>query len=135
MQKITPFFMFTGRAEEAINFYTSIFEKSEIVNIIRYGPNQAGAEGTVMHATFTLNGQEFMCIDSNIEHGFTFTPALSLYVNCATEAELETLFEKLSSDGQVLMPLDSYPFSAKYAWISDKFGVSWQLNLSENHPS
>ena len=127
--------MFTGRAEEAINFYTSIFEKSEIVNIIRYGPNQAGAEGTVMHATFTLNGQEFMCIDSNIEHGFTFTPALSLYVNCATEAELETLFEKLSSDGQVLMPLDSYPFSAKYAWISDKFGVSWQLNLSENHPS
>jgi predicted 3-demethylubiquinone-9 3-methyltransferase (glyoxalase superfamily) len=135
MQKITPFLMFTGRAEEAINFYTSIFEQSEIVNIARYGPNQAGAEGTVMHATFRLNGQEFMCIDSNIEHDFTFTPALSLYVNCATVAEIETLFEKLSFGGQILMPLDRYPFSAKYAWISDKFGVSWQLNLSENHPS
>jgi predicted 3-demethylubiquinone-9 3-methyltransferase (glyoxalase superfamily) len=135
MQNITPFLMFTGRAEEAINFYTSIFEQSEIVNIARYGPNQAGAEGTVMHATFRLNGQEFMCIDSNIEHDFTFTPALSFYVNCATVAEIETLFEKLSFGGQILMPLDRYPFSAKYAWISDKFGVSWQLNLSENHPS
>jgi predicted 3-demethylubiquinone-9 3-methyltransferase (glyoxalase superfamily) len=135
MHKITPFLMFTGQAEEAINFYMSIFEQSEIVNITRYGPNQTGAEGTVMLATFKLKGQEFMCIDSNIEHDFTFTPALSLYVNCATEAELETLFEKLSSGGQVLMPLDRYPFSAKYAWISDKFGVSWQLNLAENRPS
>jgi len=135
MRKITTFLMFAGQAEEAMNFYTSAFEQSQITSITRYGSNQAGAEGTVMHATFTLNGQEFMCIDSNVGHDFTFTPAVSLYVNCDTEAEIEALFEKLSSGGQVFMPLDRYPFSAKYAWISDKFGISWQLNLAENRPS
>jgi predicted 3-demethylubiquinone-9 3-methyltransferase (glyoxalase superfamily) len=122
--------MFEGQAEGAMNFYTTLFDDSEILSITRYGPNEAGAEGSVMHATFALNGQEFMCIDSSIKHEFTFTPAMSLYVNCETEAELDRLFEALSYDGQVLMPLDRYPFSDKYAWVSDKYGVSWQLNLA-----
>lgn len=82
-----------------------------------------------MHALFTLNGQELICINSNLEHGFTFSPAMSLYVNCETEAEIDELFENLSHDGQVLMPLDQYPYSEKYARLVDKFGVSWQLNL------
>jgi predicted 3-demethylubiquinone-9 3-methyltransferase (glyoxalase superfamily) len=85
-----------------------------------------------MHALFSLNGQEFMCIDSSIEHAFTFTPAISIYVQCESEAEIDKLFEKLSSGGQVLMPLDQNPFSDKYAWLSDKFGVSWQLSLSKS---
>lgn len=128
-QKITTFLMFEGRAEEAMNFYTSIFDQAEIIEISRYGANEAGPEGSVMKATFSLFGQEFMCIDSHVKHGFTFTPAISLYVNCDTEAEIDRYFEKLSSDGNVLMPLGQYPFSKKFAWVGDKFGVSWQLNL------
>jgi predicted 3-demethylubiquinone-9 3-methyltransferase (glyoxalase superfamily) len=130
MQKITTFLMFTGNAEEAMDFYMSLFSGSQILDITRYGPGEAGAEGSVMHATFLLNGQEFMCIDSNIEHAFTFTPAISLYVNCETEAEIDRLFERLTQAGQVLMPLDHYPFSQKFAWVSDRFGVSWQLSLA-----
>jgi predicted 3-demethylubiquinone-9 3-methyltransferase (glyoxalase superfamily) len=70
-----------------------------------------------------------MCIDSPVKHNFTFTPAMSLFVDCADEAELDTLFAKLSEGGQVLMPLDNYGFSRKFGWLADKFGVSWQLNL------
>ena len=134
MQKITTFLMFDGNAEEAMDFYISLFAGSKVLSLTRYGPNEAGAEGTVMHATFSLNGQEFMCIDSNVRHEFTFTPAVSLYVACETEPEIDQLFEKLSQGGQVLMPLDRYPFSEKFAWIADKFGVSWQLNLAKGQP-
>ena len=128
-QKITTFLMFEGKAEEAMNCYVSIFDKAEIVSIQRYGANEAGAEGTVAHATLSLYEQVFMCIDSNVKHDFTFTPSISLYVACATEAEMDRLFEKLSQEGKVLMPLAAYPFSEKFAWVDDKFGVSWQLNL------
>ena len=129
MQKFTTFLMFTGCAEEAMNLYTSLFKQSEILHITRYGKNEAGEEGTVQHATFTLNKQEFMCIDSNAPHQFTFTPSMSLYVRCDTEAEIDAVFAKLSEGGQVLMALEQYPFSPKFGWLSDKFGVSWQLNL------
>ncbi|WP_256942115.1 VOC family protein, partial [Bacillus thuringiensis] len=108
-QKITTFLMFEGNAEEAMNFYTSLFDQSEIVNISRYDENGPGKEGSVIHATFTLNGQEFMCIDSYVNHNFTFTPAMSLYVTCDTEEEIETVFHKLAQDGAVLMPLGAYP--------------------------
>ncbi|HDR6311292.1 TPA: VOC family protein [Bacillus cereus] len=130
-QKITTFLMFEGNAEEAMNFYTSLFDQSEIVNISRYDENGPGKEGSVIHATFTLNGQEFMCIDSYVKHAFTFTPSMSLYVTCETEEEIETVFHKLAQDGSVLMPLGSYPFSKKFGWLNDKYGVSWQLTLAE----
>ncbi|MFK4291508.1 MULTISPECIES: VOC family protein [Bacillus] len=129
-QKITTFLMFEGKAEEAMNFYTSLFNQSEIVSISRYDENGPGKEGTVIHATFTLNGQEFMCIDSYVKHDFTFTPAMSLYVTCDTEEEIETVFNKLAQDGKVLMSLGSYPFSKKFGWLNDKYGVSWQLTLA-----
>lgn len=128
-QKITTFLMFSGNAEEAMNFYTSIFNNSKILTISRYEDDTVGKQGTVVHAKFSLNGQEFMCIDSNIEHGFTFTPSMSLYVTCDTEEEVDEIFEKLSEGGKILMPLDAYPFSKKFAWVEDKFGVSWQLSL------
>jgi predicted 3-demethylubiquinone-9 3-methyltransferase (glyoxalase superfamily) len=128
-QKIKTFLMFSGKAEEAMNFYISLFEDSEIKEVRRYGPDEAGTEGTVLLATFSLNGQLFMCIDSHIRHQFTFTPSISLYVDCFTELEIDTLFSKLSEAGQVLMPLSQYPFSPKFAWVADKFGISWQLNL------
>ncbi|MDF9557919.1 VOC family protein [Bacillus tropicus] len=130
-QKITTFLMFEGKAEEAMNFYTSLFDQSEIVSISRYDENGPGKEGTVIHATFTLNGQEFMCIDSYVNHNFTFTPAMSLYVTCDTEEEIETAFNKLAEDGAVLMPLGAYPFSKRFGWLNDKYGVSWQLTVAE----
>jgi predicted 3-demethylubiquinone-9 3-methyltransferase (glyoxalase superfamily) len=132
MQKITTFLMFTGQAEAAMKLYASLFKQSEILNLTRYGPNEAGAEGTVQHATFTLNGQEFMCIDSAPVHEFTFTPSMSLYVRCETEAEIDRVFATLSQDGQVLMALEQYPFSKKFGWLSDRFGVSWQLSLDQS---
>lgn len=128
--KIMTFLMFEGRAEEAMNLYTSLFEDSGIASIDRYGPNEAGPEGTVRQATFTLRGQTFMCIDSAIQHSFTFTPSISLFVTCETEEEVENVFGKLSEGGQVLMPLEAYPFSRKFGWVQDKFGVSWQLTLA-----
>ena len=134
MQKITTFFMFTGQAEAAMNFYMSLFPDSKILSLTRYGPNQAGAEGSVMHATFTMNGQEFMCIDSSIQHAFTFTPSTSLYVRCYSEAEIDTLYAKLSEGGGVLMALANHGFSPKFAWVNDRFGVSWQLNLELGQP-
>ncbi len=129
MQKVTTFLMFTGQAEAAMNLYTSLFKQSEILNLTRYGANEAGAEGTVQHATFTLNGQEFMCIDSSAVHAFTFTPSMSLYVRCDSEEEIDRVFATLSQGGQILMPLDEYPFSEKFGWLADRFGVSWQLSL------
>lgn len=130
-QKITPFLMFSGQAEEAMNFYISLFDRSDVLAIRRYGSNETGAEGSVMHATFSLNGQQFMCIDSNVKHDFTFTPAISLYVTCDSEAEIDKLFQGLSEGGAVLMPLGAYPFAEKFAWVADRYGVSWQLALGQ----
>jgi predicted 3-demethylubiquinone-9 3-methyltransferase (glyoxalase superfamily) len=130
MNKVTPFLMFQNRdAEEAMNFYTSLIEDSSITNIARYGANESGDEGTVMQATFTLKGQEFMCIDSNVKHQFDFTPSFSIFLTCDTEEELDFIYGKLSEGGQALMPLGDYGFSKKFGWLNDRFGVSWQLNL------
>ena len=130
MGKVTPFLMFQdNNAEEAMTFYTSLFEDSTITNIIRYGANEAGEEGTVVQANFTLNKQEFMCIDSHVKHDFSFTPSISIYVTCNTEEELDYLYEQLGEGGQALMPVDDYGFSKKFGWVNDRFGVSWQLNL------
>ncbi len=128
-QKITTFLMFEGRAEEAMTFYTSLFDDGEITSITRYGAGEPGPEGTVQHAILTLAGQQFMCIDSAVHHQFSFTPAMSLYVQCATVEEIERLYGALSTDGQALMPLGEYGFSARFGWVNDRFGVSWQLTL------
>jgi predicted 3-demethylubiquinone-9 3-methyltransferase (glyoxalase superfamily) len=132
-QKITTFLMFEGDAEEAITFYTSLFDDSEIVRITKHGPNGPGgpeAEGTVLNALFTLKGQHYMAIDS-FGHEFTFTPAISLFVDCDSEEELERLYEKLMQGGTAAMPLDNYGFSTKFGWVQDRFGVSWQLNYGQ----
>lgn len=122
--------MFEGKAEEAMRFYTSLFPNSGIQAMTRYGPGEAGAEGTVQHATFALAGQQFMCIDSPASHGFTFTPSMSLYVQCDSDDEIGRLYDALGAGGQVLMPLDAYDFSPKFGWVNDAFGVSWQLTLA-----
>ncbi|GAA1311188.1 VOC family protein [Saccharothrix xinjiangensis] len=129
MPEITTLLMFQGRAEEAMTLYTSLLPDSEVLTITRYGPEGPGAEGSVVHATFTLSGQRYACMDSSQPHDFTFTPSTSLYVNCETEEELDRLYAALSEDGQALMPLGDYGFSRKFGWVNDRFGVSWQLNL------
>ncbi|WP_163103203.1 VOC family protein [Peribacillus alkalitolerans] len=130
MNKVTPFLMFQeGNAEEAMNYYIDLIEDSAIIDISRYGPNQPGPEGSVMHATFSLKGQEFMCIDSYVKHAFTFTPSFSIFLTCDTEEEIDRLYEKLNDGGKVLMPLGDYSFSKKFGWVVDKFGISWQLSL------
>jgi predicted 3-demethylubiquinone-9 3-methyltransferase (glyoxalase superfamily) len=121
-QKVIPFLMFTGKAEKAMNDYVSIFEGSEI-NSIHHHEN-----GSVLHALFKLKGQEIMCIDSIVQHDFSFTPAISLFVVCDSEAEIEDAFEKLSKGGSVLMPLAASPVSEKFGWVQDQYGVSWQLS-------
>ena len=127
--RISTFLMFASQAEEAMNFYVSLFPDGAVTGIQRYGPGGPGPDGSVMHASFTLNGQRFMCIDSSMQHEFGFTPAISVFVDCGSEAEVDTLFRKLSDGGKVLMPLDQYPFSRKFAWLADKFGVSLQISL------
>jgi predicted 3-demethylubiquinone-9 3-methyltransferase (glyoxalase superfamily) len=121
--------MFEGAAEKAMNLYISLFSGSEIKKIERYGPGEQGAEGTIKRADFTLGGHPLICIDSPVKHAFTFTPSMSLFVDCENEAELNEAFNKLSEAGKVLMPLNNYGFSKKFGWVSDRFGVSWQLNL------
>ena len=128
-QKITSFLTFEGAAEEAMNFYLGLFDDAEVVSIARYGAEGPGPEGSVQHATFRLAGQEFMCSDSWVQHEWGFTPAVSLYVDCADEAEIDRLYAALSEKGVELMALGDYGFSRKFGWVNDRFGVSWQLNL------
>lgn len=122
--------MFDGAAEEAMNFYVSIFKDSVINRIERYAAGEPGGDGTVKQASFTLAGQPFICIDSPVKHDFTFTPSMSIFVDCENEAELDGAFERLADGGELLMPVDNYGFSARFGWVQDRYGVSWQLNLS-----
>ncbi|OCT14437.1 hypothetical protein A8709_26895 [Paenibacillus pectinilyticus] len=130
-QKVKTFLMFTGQAEEAMKLYTSLFDQSEIVSIQRFGPNEPGAEGSVKKATFTIHGQQFMCIDSPAKHDFTFTPSISLYVTCESVEEINRVFETLAQDGKIYMGLDAYPFSERFGWVGDRYGVSWQLSVEK----
>lgn len=128
-QTITTFLMFEGKAEEAMTFYVSLFPNSAITTINRYPDDGSTFAGAVQHATFTLHGQQFMAMDSTIQHAFTFTPSMSLFVTCQSEDEIDRLFGQLADGGATLMALDNHGFSRKFGWINDRFGVSWQLML------
>lgn len=118
-----------NNAEKAMNFYVALFDNAEIIAITRWGKNMPVEEGKIMQATFSLDGNLFMCSDSPAVHDWDFSPAVSNYLECENESELERLFSKLSENGKVMMPLDHYGFSQKFGWVIDQFGVSWQLNL------
>ena len=124
MQKITPFLWFDDQAEEAINFYVSIFKHSKMVNANR------GPDGSLFTATFQLEDLEISALNGGPE--FKFTPAVSFFVTCETGAEVDELWQKLSEGGQVLMPLDTYPFSERFGWLQDKYGLSWQLSVGSS---
>ena len=123
-----PFLMFTGQAEAAMRLYVSVFS-GQIDELTHWGAAQPGKENTVMRARFTAAGQTVLCSDSPVAHGFSFTPSFSFFVDCTSEAELEHAAAVLGEGGKVLMPLDNYGFSRRFTWLSDRFGVSWQLNL------
>lgn len=116
MQKITPFLWFDGKAEEAMIFYLSIFKRAKTVNVHRYGDAGPGPKGSVMSATFQLEGQEFMVLNGG--PGVALTHAISFFVNCETQKEVDELWEKLSAGGGK---------KGKCGWLTDKFGVSWQI--------
>lgn len=130
MKKINPFLWFDHQAEEAVNFYQSIFKNSMVLNVSRYGEEGAKVsgmdEGAVMTIMFTLEGQEFIALNGGPH--FKFTPAISFFVNCDTREEVDELWQKLSEGGNVLMGLDQYPFSERFGWVADRYGISWQLN-------
>lgn len=117
-------------AEEAMNFYVGLFDNSEVVEVKRYGKEGPAKEGSIMVATFLLDGREFMCSDSYVKHEWDFTPGVSVFVECRSTEELEQLFKALSEGGQVMMPLNNYGFSEKFGFVQDRFGVSWQLNFN-----
>jgi predicted 3-demethylubiquinone-9 3-methyltransferase (glyoxalase superfamily) len=127
MQKITPFLWFDNQAQEAMNFYTSVFKNSKTGNISRYGEAGPGEPGSVLTASFELEGLQFTALNGGPT--FNFTPAISFFVNCDTEDELDKAWNKLSEGGSVLMPLQQYPFSEKFGWLADRYGLNWQLNL------
>lgn len=118
-----------NNAEEAMNFYIDLFDNSKVIEIQRYDKNGPGKKGTIIKAIFELNGKQFICSDSFIQHEWDFTPAISNWVECETAKDIEYLFEKLSENGEIKMPLDNYGFSKQFAFVEDRFGVSWQLNL------
>jgi predicted 3-demethylubiquinone-9 3-methyltransferase (glyoxalase superfamily) len=115
MQKITPFLWFDDKAEEAMNFYVSIFKNSKTGRVTRYGEAGPGPKGTVMSATFELDGQEFFALNGGPH--FTFSAAISLFVNCETQEEVDAFWEKLSAGGE----------KQRCGWLKDKYGVSWQI--------
>lgn len=132
--KITTFLMFDEHAEDAIEFYAPLFEDGEIINVNRNGADAPGREGTVERATFSFGGQVLMATDSPVTHEIGHNPNLSIHVQCESEEEIQRLYAALSQDGKIPMPLDCYGFSAKFAWVTDRFGIPWQLNLeSQRH--
>ena len=115
MQKITPFLWFNDQAEEAARFYTSIFKKSKIVEISRYGDAGPGPKGSVMLVSFQLEGQDFIALNGGPQ--YTFNPAISLFVDCKDQTEVDTLWKKLCRGGE--------PVAC--GWLRDKYGISWQI--------
>jgi predicted 3-demethylubiquinone-9 3-methyltransferase (glyoxalase superfamily) len=115
MNKITPFLWFDNKAEEAMNFYVSIFKNSKVVDISRYGKNAPYPEGTAFLVTFQLDGQNLMALNAGPE--FKFTEAISMYVSCETQAEVDAFWDKLSEGGE----------KSRCGWLKDKYGLSWQI--------
>jgi predicted 3-demethylubiquinone-9 3-methyltransferase (glyoxalase superfamily) len=122
--------MFEGKAEEALNFYVSLFPGAEVLGVLRHGPTGSGVEGSLAKASFRIGGQTILCTDSIVKHDFSFTPAFSLFVECDSEDEIRRLYSALLAGGSAPMPIGEYGFSRMFAWVNDRYGVSWQLNLA-----
>ncbi|TPK77121.1 VOC family protein [Mesorhizobium sp. B2-4-15] len=129
MPKVTPFLMFEGKAEEAMTLYCETIPDSRILDVTRYGTGEDGPEGKLKLALVSISGLEVTIYNSPVHHAFTFTPSVSFHVDWSSEAELERIVETLAKEGGFLMPPDNYGFSRRFAWLNDRFGVSWQINV------
>jgi predicted 3-demethylubiquinone-9 3-methyltransferase (glyoxalase superfamily) len=133
VQGITPFLWFAHQAEEAASFYVSLFKNSKIGTKTYYNEDIAEVAerpvGSLMTVDFQLEGQDFIALNGNDD--YPFTPAVSFFVACETSEEIDRLWQKLTEGGSVLMPLGQYPFSEKYGWLQDKYGVNWQVILAD----
>src|SRR5215208_5292721 len=128
-QGLRTFITFQGGvAAAALDLYRDVFDDFELLEIAHYGPEDSGPEGTVKVARFRLAGSEFGCADSPVRHEWGLTPAVSLFIDCDDNDELERLFHRLNDGGNVFMPLDEYGFSRRFGWVGDRYGVTWQLN-------
>ncbi|MDO8731119.1 MAG: VOC family protein [Actinomycetota bacterium] len=127
--RATTFLMFTGDSEAWLNLVTSTVPDSRIVSIQRHGPDGPGTEGSVSMAEAVVGGIPVRCNDSPPVHEFTFTPSMSFFIDLDDEAQQTAVHDALIEGGSTLMPLGDYGFSQRFAWIQDRYGVSWQLNL------
>ena len=127
---ITPLLMFSGKASEAMTFYTSLFADGKIIASELYGADQGASFGKVKQASFSIAGQTFCCMDSPVEHDFSFTPSISIFVDCTSEQQIKDLAAALGEDGAAFIPLGAYVLARQFAWVQDRFGVCWQLSLT-----
>ncbi len=126
---VTPFLMFQGNGREALDFYAATFPGAQVEGLQLYGPGEPSPEGTIRSAVLIVGGQRLRLFDSPPVHAFTFTPAISFFLDCESEDQLRRLAAALEDGGSALMPLGNYGFSQLFGWVQDRFGVSWQLNL------
>jgi len=129
VRSVATHLMFTGDATAALELYASVFAEFRVQHIEHYGAGEAGAAGSVRRADILFGEHRIIAIDSPVKHAFTFTPSVSLFVDLDSAATLDAAFARLSQGGQVYMPIANYGFSQRFGWCSDRFGVSWQLNL------
>ena len=127
--KAATHLMFAGEASAALELYAEVFPNFRVEHNERYGIGDAGPPGSVRRADVLFGEHRIIVIDSPVKHAFTFTPAMSLFVDCESAAALDAAFAQLSKSGQVFMPIANYGFSQRFGWCADRFGVSWQLNL------
>lgn len=128
MSQVSTFVMFQGEAQRAIDLYSQVFERFRLMQVQHYDPTPDGRR-LIKHASIDFDRQNLVFTDSPISHDFSFTPAVSLFINLPNEEALEQAFHRLAEGGKVLMPLDDYGFSARFGWLNDRFGLSWQLNV------
>ena len=129
MTTITPFLMFEGRAQQAMDLYQACFTDFTVIQCDRYPDDHSQLKGQIHFAIINIHGQQLALIDSPVKHAFQFTPSISLMVEFQESQPLKKAYEQLAHQGEILMPLDQYDFAQQYAWINDPFGVSWQLKM------
>jgi predicted 3-demethylubiquinone-9 3-methyltransferase (glyoxalase superfamily) len=131
IQNAIPFLMFQGDAGPALEFYATAVDRFELFTIEHWGPGESGTEGQVKAAEFAVAGQRFRCFDSPPVHAFDFTPSFSIFLECDRQEDVDKLAAALGAGGTTMMPPDDYGFSPRFAWVSDRFRVSWQINFVE----
>lgn len=132
IQQAVPFLMFQGNAGPALDFYAETIDGFELISIEHWGSGESGVEGQVKAAEFSVAGQRFRCFDSPPVHKFDFTPSFSIFLECGGEEDVDELSTRLGEGGATMMPPDNYGFSQRFAWVEDRFKVSWQVNFAGN---